>query len=210
MRRKSKSSGRWLNKHENDEYVLRARKDGYRSRASYKLLEMDQKFGLFRPGTVVVDLGAAPGGWMQIASKKCGPDGFIVGLDILDLKPIEGTSFIKGDFTHEKVLNELTSVLEERAVDLVISDMAPNLSGKKEIDQPITIYLAELALEFACSALTSGGTLLLKSFKGEGIGQLREVFRSKFKQVTNFKPEASRPNSREIYIVGRGLKAGFD
>ena len=209
MRRKSKSSGRWLSKHEQDEYVLRARKDGYRSRASYKLLEMDQKFELFRPGAVVVDLGASPGGWMQIAAKECGPEGFVVGLDILDLRPIAGTSFIKGDFTQEKVLNELTSLLQERAVDLVISDMAPNLSGKREIDQPAAIYLAELALEFARSALASGGTLLLKSFEGEGIGRLREVFRSNFGQFSNFKPEASRKDSREIYLIGRGLKTRF-
>ena len=126
MAKKSKSSNQWLNDHEKDKYVLRARREGYRSRASYKLLEIDEKFGLLRPGAVVVDLGAAPGGWAQIVVEKCGSKGFVVGLDLLDLEPMEGAMLIKGDFTEEKVLDELMAVLQDRPVDLVISDMAPN------------------------------------------------------------------------------------
>ncbi len=203
MTKKSKSSAQWLNDHEKDEYVLRARREGYRSRASYKLLEIDEKFGLLRPGTVVVDLGAAPGGWTQIAVKKCGPKGFVVGLDLLDIDPLEGAVLIKGDFTEEKVLDELTAVLEDRTVDLVISDMAPNLSGMKETDQPRAIYLTELALDFACSTLRPGGALLMKCFEGSGLDELRGDIRNSFKQLSNFKPKASRGKSREIYVLGR-------
>jgi 23S rRNA (uridine2552-2'-O)-methyltransferase len=206
MTKKSKSSAQWLNDHESDEYVLRARREGYRSRASYKLLEIDEKFDLLRSGSVVVDLGAAPGGWTQIAVKKCGAKGFVVGLDLLDIEPLSGTVLIKGDFTEEKVLGELTAVLQDRPVDLVISDMAPNLSGMKEIDQPGAIYLAELALEFACSTLKPGGALLMKCFEGSGIDELRGGIRNNFKQLNNFKPKASRGKSREIYVLGRQFK----
>lgn len=209
MTKKSKSSTQWLNDHEKDEYVLRARREGYRSRASYKLLEIDEKFGLFRPGSVVVDLGAAPGGWTQIAVNKGGPKGFVVGLDLLDIEPLEGAMLIKGDFTEEKVLDELMALLQDRPVDLVISDMAPNLSGMREIDQPQAIYLTELALEFACSTLRPGGALVMKCFEGSGIDNIREVIRSNFKQLNNFKPKASRGKSREIYVLGRKFKGGL-
>ena len=206
MTKKSKSSAQWLSDHENDEYVLRARREGYRSRASYKLLEINEKFGLLRPGAVVVDLGAAPGGWTQIAVNNCGPKGFVVGLDLLDIETLEGAVFIKGDFTEDQVLAKLTGVLQERPVDLVISDMAPNLSGMKEIDQPLAIYLTELALEFACSNLREGGALLMKCFEGSGVDGLRAVIRNNFKQLNNFKPKASRGKSREIYVLGRRFK----
>lgn len=206
MTKKSKSSAQWLNDHAKDEYVLRARQEGYRSRASYKLFEIDEKFGLLRPGTVVVDLGAAPGGWTQIAVNKCGPKGFVVGLDLLDIEPIEGAMLIKGDFTDEKVLAELMAVLQDRPVDLVISDMAPNLSGMREIDQPLAIYLTELALELACSTLRPGGALVMKCFEGSGIDEIREIIRNNFKQLNNFKPKASRGKSREIYVLGRKFK----
>jgi 23S rRNA (uridine2552-2'-O)-methyltransferase len=206
MAKKSKSSAQWLNDHEKDEYVLRARREGYRSRASYKLLEIDEKFGLLRPGAVVVDLGAAPGGWAQIAVKRCGSKGFVVGLDLLDLEPMEGAMLIKGDFTEEKVLDELMAVLQDRPVDLVISDMAPNLSGMNDIDQPRAIYLIENALEFACSTLRPGGALLMKCFEGSGIDEIREIIRNNFKQLNNFKPKASRGKSREIYVLGRQFK----
>ena len=206
MTKKSKSSAQWLNDHEKDEYVLRARREGYRSRASYKLFEIDEKFGLLRPGTVVVDLGAAPGGWTQIAVNKCGPKGFVVGLDLLDIEPIEGAMLIKGDFTDEKVLAELMAVLQDRPVDLVISDMAPNLSGMREIDQPLAIHLTELALELACSTLRPGGALVMKCFEGSGIDEIREIIRNNFKQLNNFKPKASRGKSREIYVLGRKFK----
>lgn len=206
MTKKSKSSAQWLSDHEKDEYVLRARREGYRSRASYKLLEIDEKFDLIRPGTVVVDLGAAPGGWTQIAVKRSGPKGFVVGLDLLDIEPLEGAVLIKGDFTEEKALAELTTVLQDRPVDLVISDMAPNLSGMKEIDQPQAIYLTELALDFACSTLKPGGALLMKCFEGSGIDELRGAISKNFKQLSNFKPKASRGKSREIYVLGRQFK----
>ena len=206
MTKKSKSNAQWLSDHENDEYVLRARREGYRSRASYKLLEIDEKFSLFRPGAVVVDLGAAPGGWTQIAVDKCGPGGVVVGLDLLDIETLKGAVFVKGDFTENKVLGALMGVLQDRPVDLVISDMAPNLTGMKEIDQPLAIYLAELAFEFACSNLRQGGALVMKGFEGSGIDELRSVIRSNFKQLNNFKPKASRGKSREIYMLGRKFK----
>jgi 23S rRNA (uridine2552-2'-O)-methyltransferase len=206
MTKKSKSSAQWLSDHENDEYVLRARREGYRSRASFKLLEIDEKFGLFLPGAVVVDLGAAPGGWTQIAVNNCGPKGFVVGLDLLDIQSLEGAVFIKGDFTEDKVLAALMGVLQDRPVDLVISDMAPNLSGMKEIDQPLAIYLTELALDFACSNLRHGGALVMKCFEGSGVDELRSVIRNNFRQLNNFKPKASRGKSRETYVLGRKFK----
>ena len=206
MTKKSKSSAQWLSDHENDEYVLRARREGYRSRASYKLLEIDEKFGLLRPGAVVVDLGAAPGGWTQIAVNNCGPKGFVVGLDLLDIESLEGAVFIKGDFTEDRALAALMRVLQDRPVDLVISDMAPNLSGMKEIDQPLAIYLTDLALEFACTNLRQGGSLLMKCFEGSGVDELRAVIRNNFKQLNNFKPKASRGKSRETYLLGRKFK----
>ena len=209
MTKKSKSSTHWLNDHEKDEYVLRARREGYRSRASYKLFEIDEKFGLFRPGSVVVDLGAAPGGWTQIAVNKSGPKGFVVGLDLLNIEPLDGAMFIEGDFTEEKVLAELMAVLQDRPVDLVISDMAPNLSGMREIDQPLAIYLTELALEFACSTLRPGGALLMKCFEGSGTVNIREGIRNNFNQLNNFKPKASRGKSREIYVLGRKFKGSL-
>ena len=189
--------------------MLRARREGYRSRASYKLLEIDEKFGLLRPGTVVVDLGAAPGGWAQIAVQKCGRSGFVVGLDLLDMEPLRGATLIKGDFTEEKSLAELMAVLQDRTVDLVISDMAPNLSGMREIDQPMAIYLTELALEFACSTLRPGGALVMKCFEGSGVNEIRELIRNNFKQLNNFKPKASRGKSREIYVLGRKFKGSL-
>ena len=209
MTKKSKSSIQWLNDHEKDEYVLRARREGYRSRASYKLLEIDEKFDLFRPGSVVVDLGAAPGGWTQIAVNKSGPKGFVVGLDLLNIEPLDGAMFIEGDFTEEKVLAELMAVLQDRPVDLVISDMAPNLSGMREIDQPLAMYLTELALEFACSTLRPGGALVMKCFEGSGIDNIREGIRNNFNQLNNFKPKASRGKSREIYVLGRKFKGSL-
>jgi 23S rRNA (uridine2552-2'-O)-methyltransferase len=209
MTKKSKSSIQWLNDHEKDEYVLRARREGYRSRASYKLLEIDEKFDLFRPGSVVVDLGAAPGGWTQIAVNKSGPKGFVVGLDLLNIEPLDGAMFIEGDFTEEKVLAELMAVLQDRPVDLVISDMAPNLSGMREIDQPLAMYLTELALEFACSTLRPGGALVMKCFEGSGIVNIREGIRNNFNQLNNFKPKASRGKSREMYVLGRKFKGSL-
>ncbi len=204
--KKSKSSARWLNDHENDEFVQRARREGYRSRAVYKLLEIQEKYQILKPGTTVVDLGAAPGGWMQVASASTGATGFVVGLDLLDIEPLPECTFIQGDFTEDFVLQQLLDALDGRPVDLVISDMAPNLSGVKDIDQPRSMYLVELAVHFANEVLRPGGTFLAKCFEGEGIEQIRASIRSDFKQLSNIKPKASRGKSREIYLLGRGFR----
>jgi 23S rRNA (uridine2552-2'-O)-methyltransferase len=204
--KRSKSSSRWLADHEDDEYVKRARAEGYRSRASYKLLEIDEKYQILRSGLNVIDLGAAPGGWSQVASKKVGKKGKVIALDLLEMPPIEDVSFIQGDFTEDRILDELLEVIQGGVVDLVISDMAPNLSGVKDIDQPRSIYLVELALDFAVRVLNQNGVLVVKCFEGDGIDDIRQMFRARFKQVTNFKPKASRGRSREIYLLGRGFK----
>lgn len=204
--KKSKSSARWLNDHENDEYVQRARREGYRSRAVYKLLEIQEKYQILKPGSTVVDLGAAPGGWMQVAAKSVGQKGFVVGLDLLEIEPLADCTFIQGDFTEDSVLEQLMNTLDGRSVDLVISDMAPNLSGMKDIDQPRATYLVELAIHFAAEVLRPGGVFLAKCFEGEGIDDLRSEIRNNFKQLNNVKPKASRGKSREIYLLGRGFK----
>jgi 23S rRNA (uridine2552-2'-O)-methyltransferase len=203
--KRSKSSSRWLADHEDDEYVKKARVEGYRSRASYKLLEIDEKYQILRSGLTVIDLGAAPGGWSQVASKRVGSRGKVIALDLLEMPPIQDVSFIQGDFTEDRVLEELMEVMEGSAVDLVISDMAPNLSGVKDIDQPRSVYLVELALDFAVRVLNKNGVLVVKCFEGEGIDDIRQMFRASFRQVINFKPKASRGRSREIYILGRGF-----
>jgi 23S rRNA (uridine2552-2'-O)-methyltransferase len=204
--KRSKSSSRWLADHEDDEYVKRARAEGYRSRASYKLLEIDEKYRILNSGLKIVDLGAAPGGWSQVASRKVGKKGSVIALDLLEMPPIEDVTFIQGDFTQENVFDELMEVTGGAAIDLVISDMAPNLSGMKDIDQPRSVYLVELALDFAIQVLSKNGVLVVKCFEGEGIDDIRKNFQANFNQVTNFKPKASRGRSREIYILGRGFK----
>lgn len=204
--KKSKSSARWLNDHENDEYVQRARREGYRSRAVYKLLEIQEKYQILKPGTTVVDLGAAPGGWMQVAEQLVGARGFVVGVDLLDIEPLPNCTFIQGDFTEDSVLDQLLDSLDGRVVDLVISDLAPNLSGMKDIDQPRSMYLVELAVHFAGEVLKPGGSFLAKCFEGEGVDQIRSEIRNGFNQLNNVKPKASRGKSREIYLLGRGFK----
>ena len=206
MAKKKSSSRRWIDAHEKDEYVLRARREGYRSRACYKLLELDERYGLLRPGLAVVDLGAAPGGWSQVARQKVGASGFVVGLDLLDMDPLEGVEFIQGDFTEDGSLQLLMEKLDGRPVDLVISDMAPNLSGTRDIDQPRATYLVELAIDFAQSVLRPGGMFLAKCFEGEGVDDLRALIRRDFRQLNNLKPKATRNKSREIYLLGRGYK----
>ena len=205
--KRQKSKGRWLDNHESDEYVQRARREGYRSRACYKLMEIDDKHQILRSGITVVDLGAAPGSWSQLAAKRIGPAGSIIAIDILDMVPMPGVKLIKGDFTADSTLENLMRHLSGEQVDLVISDMAPNLSGMREIDQPRAMYLAELALESASRMLRPGGALLVKCFEGEGITQFRQVLSRAFKQLFNLKPKASRPKSREIYMLARGFKA---
>ena len=205
--KRQKSRGRWLDNHESDEYVQRARREGYRSRACYKLMEIDDKHQILRSGITVVDLGAAPGSWSQLAKKRIGPAGRIIAVDILDMVPMPGVQLIKGDFTADSTLEDLMKDLGGEQADLVISDMAPNLSGTREIDQPQAIYLAELALESASRMLRPGGALLIKCFEGEGITEFRQVLSRAFKQLFNLKPKASRPKSREIYMLARGFKA---
>lgn len=203
---RSKSSGNWLREHESDEYVRLSRKDGYRSRASYKLLEIQEKHHLLKPGMRVVDLGAAPGGWSQVASRIIEPGGRLFALDILPMDPIPQVEVIEGDFTSDAILQQLLDKLSNQKLDLVLSDMAPNLSGMKEIDQPRMVYLMELALDFAVLMLKTGGVLLVKGFQGEGIDGFREIMKAKFAQVKTCKPKASRDRSREIYLLGVGLK----
>ena len=204
--KKSKSSHQWLSDHEKDEFVLRARAEGYRSRAVYKLLEIDDKYRLLKPGNTVVDLGAAPGGWTQVAVKRVGTSGCVVALDILEMEPVVGSEVLQADFTEESSLELLADVLKDRPVDLVISDMAPNLSGMADIDQPRSIYLVELAIEFARSVLKPEGSFLAKCFEGTGIDDVRYTIRNEFKQLSNIKPKASRNRSREIYLLARGFK----
>ncbi len=204
--KRSKSSSRWLADHEDDEFVKRARAEGYRSRASYKLIEIDDKFHILKAGNRVVDLGAAPGSWSQVARKRVGQKGEVIALDLLDMPVIEGVTFIQGDFSENKPLQALLALAGDSAIDLVISDMAPNLSGMKDIDQPRSIYLVELAYELATRVLVKNGGLLVKCFEGEGIDAVRLLFRGGFTQVSNLKPRASRGRSREIYILGRGYK----
>jgi 23S rRNA (uridine2552-2'-O)-methyltransferase len=199
--KKTKSSRRWLDRHFNDEFVKKAQKEGYRSRAVYKLLEIQEKDRMIKPGQVVVDLGAAPGGWSQVAEKIVGDRGRVVALDILPMDSIAGVDFIQGDFREEEPLQQLRDLLGGQPVDLVISDMAPNVSGMNAVDQPRAMYLCELALEFAREVLQPGGSMVVKVFQGEGFDEYIRDMRSSFGKVVTRKPKASRPRSREVYLV---------
>jgi len=203
---RSKSSKGWLKEHFDDEYVLRAKQDGYRSRAVYKLLEMQKKDRLIKPGMTVVDLGAAPGGWSQAAADIVGEKGQVVALDILPMSSLAGVKVIEGDFREESVLNQLLETLDDRPVDLVMSDMAPNMSGMKDMDQPRAMYLTELALDLANQVLRKGGDIVVKVFQGEGFDDYLRALRGSFTKVLTRKPDASRARSREVYLVGRGFK----
>ena len=208
---RSKSSQSWLKAHHEDQYVLQARRDGYRSRAVYKLLELQRKDRILKPGQRVVDLGAAPGGWCEYVSrfnddKVNGDKGCIIAIDLLPVEPIAGVDFIQGDFTGQETLNLLLSRVESQALDLVLSDMAPNLSGVESVDQPKSVYLVELAFELASDCLDTDGIFVTKLFQGKGFDALVSAFRQRFKSVKLRKPDASRPGSREIYAVCRGLK----
>jgi len=202
--KKSKSSARWQQAHQEDEYVKRARREGYRSRASYKLIEMDDKYGLIKPGMCVIDLGAAPGGWSQVAASRVGPGGRVIAMDVLAMEPLPGVDFIQGDLTGDEVLERVLEKVGKPGIDLVISDMAPNLSGIRDIDQPRAALLVELTVELADRVLREGGNLVAKCFEGEGINEIRASFRQRFGKVVNAKPRASRGKSREIYLIGRG------
>ncbi len=204
---RSKSSHRWLREHFNDPYVKDAQKAGWRSRASFKLLELNEKDRLLRPGQLVVDLGAAPGGWSQVAAKEVGVKGRVVASDILPMDALEDVEFIQGDFTEEAVLQSILAALGGSKADLVISDMAPNMSGVADVDQPKSMYLVELALEMAREVLKPGGVFVCKVFQGEGFDELIKECRTSFSKVVTRKPSASRPRSREVYLVAKGLKA---
>lgn len=199
---KSKSSGRWLQEHFDDKYVKMAQKAGYRSRAVYKLIEIQEKYGIFKPGQVVVDLGAAPGGWSQIAIQWVKPKGRVIALDLLDIDPLDDVDFIQGDFQDDDVFATLESTIEGKKIDVVMSDMAPNMSGMKAVDQPKRMYLAELALDFALNHLGNKGCYITKLFHGVGFDPYIVAMRKAFKKVVIFKPDASRSRSSEVYAVG--------
>ena len=203
---RTKSSSRWLKEHFDDEYVKRAQREGWRSRAVYKLEELDQKYRFFKPGMTVVDLGAAPGGWSQYAMKALGGKGAVFALDILPMEPLPGVVFIEGDFRDEAVLARFKAELGERPIDLVMSDMAPNISGMGAVDQPRAMYLVELAVDFARELLRPGGTFVCKVFQGEGFDALVQSLRREYDKVSVRKPKASRPRSREVYLVASGRK----
>lgn len=190
-----------MQRHLNDEYVQRAQREGYRSRAAYKLLELQEKDRFIKPGQVVVDLGAAPGGWSQVAAKLVGGKGMMFAMDILAMDPLPGVDFLQGDFREQAVMDQLLARLDGRPVDLVISDMAPNVTGNAAVDQPRSMYLCELALDFARQTLRPGGGLVMKVFQGEGFDELFRDVRGSFGKVVTRKPKASRPKSREVYLV---------
>ncbi len=192
--------------HERDEFVRRAAIEGWRSRAVYKLEEIDKRDRLIRPGTTVVDLGAAPGGWSQYAARQVGRHGRVIAMDILDMPALEHVTFVQGDFTESDVLETLKAELSGVPVDLVISDMAPNISGVRAVDQPRAMYLAELALDFAGQVLTEEGSLLVKVFQGAGSEEFLGQMRAEFEQVRTRKPRASRPRSREVYVLGQNRR----
>ncbi len=202
------SSKTWKARQESDPYVRRAREEGYRARAAYKLLELDERDRLFKGARRVVDLGSAPGSWSQIARQRLADDGRVIALDLLPMTPIPGVDFIAGDFRENDILEQLEGLLEGHKIDLVLSDMAPNLSGIGPSDQARSIHLAELALDFASSWLDISGKLVVKVFQGAGFDELLTEFRRVFKTVRIRKPAASRPESREVYLVGIALKSG--
>jgi 23S rRNA (uridine2552-2'-O)-methyltransferase len=206
MPKRTKSSARWLAEHASDEYVKRAHKEGWRSRAVFKLAEIQDSERLLRPGMRCVDLGAAPGGWSQYAARICGPSSRIVATDILPMDAIAGVDFVLGDFREESVLNQVLAAVGATKVDLVLSDMAPNMSGIDAVDQPRSMYLAELAVEFADRVLAPGGDLLVKVFQGAGFEEIIKNARNRYGRVATKKPKASRTRSPEIYLLARQFR----
>ncbi|MCK9622501.1 MAG: 23S rRNA (uridine(2552)-2'-O)-methyltransferase RlmE [Methylobacter sp.] len=206
MMGRSKSSSRWMQEHFADEYVKMAQAQGYRSRAVFKLKEIQEKDQLIKPGMNIIDLGAAPGGWSQFARPIIGKKNKIIALDILPMDPIEGVDFIQGDFREQAVLDQLYAVLDGAPVNMVMSDMAPNMSGNKGVDQPGAIYLGELALETAKTVLTKDGVFLVKLFHGAGFEEFFKEVQQAFVKVVIRKPKASRPRSNEVYILAKGFK----
>jgi 23S rRNA (uridine2552-2'-O)-methyltransferase len=205
---RNKTSKAWMHEHVTDPYVRRARREGYRSRAAYKLSEIDDRDRLFRPGMTVVDLGAAPGGWSQLAAERVGPKGRVVALDLLEMPAIAGVEFIQGDFREQSVAGRLEHRIGPAGADLVLSDMAPNISGVRETDQWRSKELAESALEFACKALKPQGQFLVKAFHGAGFQGFLKEMRLRFLKVVVRKPGASRDRSSETYLLGTGPRGG--
>ena len=203
---RTKSSRRWLKEHFDDEFVKRAQREGFRSRAVYKLDEIQQRDHIIRPGMTIVDLGAAPGGWSQYALGLIGRKGRIVAMDILPMDPLPGVEFVEGDFHDDTVLEQLLQAVQGQPIDLVMSDIAPNITGVDVVDQPRAMYLAELAVDFADKVLRPGGDLLVKLFQGEGFDAMLRDLRSRYEKVVIRKPKASRSRSREVYALARGRK----
>lgn len=208
MKRQAKTHA-WHQRHVNDFYVKQSVEQGYRSRAAYKLMEIDDQDHLLKPGSVVVDLGCAPGGWCQVAAERLKGQGRIIGIDLLEMTGLNHVDFIQGDFTEDDALAKLESLLAGHRVDLVLSDMAPNITGVSVADQARAYHLAELALEFAEKWLKPGGAFLVKVFQGAGFEDYVRRMRASFQAVAVRKPDASRDRSREVYLLGRGLKAGI-
>ena len=208
--KRSKTSKQWMREHVNDPYVQLAQKDGYRSRAAYKLLEIDERDHLLKPGMVVVDLGATPGGWSQVAAAKVGSAGKVIALDLLPMQAAAGVDFILGDFREVVVLRQLEQLLAGRKVSRVISDMAPNISGIGMADQARAMHLAELALDFSVQHLQPGGVFLVKVFQGVGFEDFMQVMRAHFGQVLTRKPKASRDRSSEVYLLGLECRAKLE
>lgn len=206
MAKKKASSRAWMAEHVTDQYVRQAQKDGFRSRASYKLLEIDEKYHCFKPGQWVVDLGSAPGGWSQIIVEKIMPKGRLIAMDLLPMEAIAGVDFLQADFTDDATLLQLESMLAGHRVDAVISDMAPNISGILAVDQAKSIGLCEMALDFAANWLRPDGLFIIKVFQGTGYQRFHDQCRQRFSQLLTFKPKASRDRSTEIYLIGRGIK----
>ena len=207
MPKKKSSSRAWLKEHHDDIYVQRAQKEGYRSRACYKLMELNDRDRFIKPTMTVLDLGSAPGGWSQVAAELVGHRGRVVASDILSMDNIAGVEFIQGDFTEDRVLDAILAAIGDNPVDVVLSDMAPNMSGVTAVDQPRSMYLVELALDLATKVLPSGGSFVAKVFHGEGFEALLADTRQHFSKVLTRKPDASRPRSREVYLVATGFKA---
>ena len=208
--KRTKTSKQWMLEHVNDPYVQRAQREGYRSRAAYKLLEIDERDHLLRPGMVVVDLGATPGGWSQVAADKVGPHGKVIALDLLPLHPLPGVEFIQGDFREDSVQMQLEERLGGKQVGLVISDMSPNVSGISMTDQARAMHLVELALEFSLRNLKPGGAFLVKIFQGAGFEDYIKLMRGDFARVVTRKPDASRDRSSELYLLGLGKMMGLE
>jgi len=206
MAKKRSSSRAWLKEHRDDPFVQQAQKEGYRSRACYKLMELNKRDRLIKPGMTVLDLGSAPGGWSQVAAELVGHKGRVVASDILAMDNIAGVEFLQGDFTEESIFDELLTILGDDAVDVVLSDMAPNMSGIDAVDQPRSIYLVELAVDMAIRVLAPGGGFVSKVFQGEGFDDVLAQCRANFQKVNTRKPEASRPRSREVYLVATGFR----